>query len=457
MRLRILHTNDIHSRFENYANIVSRIRELRDDNTIILDAGDFNDFMRLELIGTKGRAGIELLDSAGYDAITIGNNETFQGIDMLAGMASNDMVPFLSCNIGRIEHTPIEGVKRSVIIDRAGLRILIIGASPQLKVFYEMSGIELLNYKEEISKELSDNKGRYDISILLSHLGLKEDRVIAETIAGIDIIIDGHSHVLMKEPEVIRNTIIHQSGSFGEHLGVLDVEYDGKITGFKGENISMEGIARDKVIMDVIGRNKEISIDILDVPIYYIDRDLWHDVVEENPMTNLLADALMDMLNCDLALINSGVINGGIRKGPVSEKKLLEICPSPLNPTTFEIEGKYLRQALQSSMYSDFCMQDGIGSGFRGRYLGRLHVSGAVIEHDGRRIKRILIGGNELQDDRVYIIGSSDYLQRGTGYESLASCKLIKYNPEYLRDTLRDYLGKLEYLERAFVDRWIKI
>jgi 2',3'-cyclic-nucleotide 2'-phosphodiesterase (5'-nucleotidase family) len=76
MRLTILHTNDIHSNFENFSKIVSQINEWKDSNTLILDAGDFADFKRIELQGTDGLAAMELLASAGYDALTVGNNNT---------------------------------------------------------------------------------------------------------------------------------------------------------------------------------------------------------------------------------------------------------------------------------------------------------------------------------------------------------------------------------------------
>jgi len=201
--------------------------------------------------------------------------------------------------------------------------------------------------------------------------------------------------------------------------------------------------------------NKEKAINKLSIPLYEINVDLWHDVVEENPITNLLADALVDVLKCDIGIINSGVLNGGIKKGGVSVKKLIEICPSPLNPTCFEIQGKYIKEALQNSLDSDYCYVDGKGPGFRGKYLGKLHVSNALIEHDGRKIRKIFINGEELQEEKWYSAASSDYLQRGTGYTSLKNNKNEHYNSEYLRDTLREYISKKEFVEKAFVDRWI--
>lgn len=89
-----------------------------------------------------------------------------------------------------------------------------------------------------------------------------------------------------------------------------------------------------------------------------------------------------------------------------------------LNPTSFKIQGKYLWEALQNSLDTDYFYTDGRGPGFRGKYTGRLNVSNAVIEHNGRKISNIYINGEKLIAEKWYTVASSDYLQRGTGYDS---------------------------------------
>jgi 2',3'-cyclic-nucleotide 2'-phosphodiesterase (5'-nucleotidase family) len=207
--------------------------------------------------------------------------------------------------------------------------------------------------------------------------------------------------------------------------------------------------------LDIIKKNKEKAIDKLSESFCKVERDIWHDVVEENPMTNLLADALRDVFECDMGIINSGVILGGIKNGNVSRKKIIELCPSPLNPTSFEIQGKDIWEALQQSLDTDYCYADGKGAGFRGKYLGRLHVSNTVIEHNGRNINNIYINGQVIISEKWYTVASSDYLQRGTGYSTLANNKNVKYKKEFLRDIIQEYLVKEDFIEKAFIDRWI--
>lgn len=456
MRLNILHTNDIHSNFENFSKIVTKIKELRDENTIILDAGDFADFKRIELQGTDGLAAMELLEYAGYDALTVGNNETFQGLDILKFMSENTKIPLLSSNMNRLDFAPIGNVKKSIILNKNGLRILVIGASPDLGPFNELMGFALEDYLEAIEHEIKVNESNYDLCIFLSHLGMDKDKEIAEKINGIDIIIGGHFHILMEKPEIVNDKIIFTSGAYGENLGMLSIEVnEHKVKLLESKNIPISQWEESSEVLEIVKNNRQKAINNLSVPIYKIDRDLWHDVVEENPMTNLLADALRDVLKCEIGLINSGVINGGIKQGNVSAKKIIELCPSPLNPTSFKIQGKYLLEAFSNSLDTDYCYADGKGPGSRGKYVGRLHVSNVIIEHNGRMISKVYINDELLDTERFYTVASSDYLQRGSGYESLRNNTDVTYNKEYLRDTLKEYMEKSEFVERAFIDRWI--
>lgn len=458
MKLQILHTNDIHSNFENFAKVTTKINELKNENTVILDAGDFADFKRIEVNGTKGMVAVDLLETANYDAISIGNNETFDGIDTLIGLASNDRIPFLSCHIEKLTGEEIEGLNKSIVISRAGLKILVIGTSPNLGEFSTTCGLKVLDYLDGIKNEINKNKGNYDICIVLSHLGMEKDEEIAMKIPEVNIIIGGHFHILMDKPKVINNTIIHTSGQFGEHLGVLNlsVEKD-KVSLIDGENINIESLDMDTNVIKVLKKNKEIALDNLSIPLYDVKETLWHDVMEENPISNLTADGLFKVYDCDLAFINSGVLSGGVKKGDLTNLKLLQIEPSPLNPTYFEIQGKYILEAIKESLDGDILLADGRGPGFRGKYVGRLHFSKNVrIKYKGRKVIEVLVNGELLDKDKIYKVSTSDYLHRGSGYKDLKNNSNEKYDSRYIRDILREYLCDEDMVKDAFEYRWIE-
>ncbi len=453
-RLKILHTNDLHSHFDNYKKIVSLIREHRDADTIVLDGGDFADFKSIELQGTKGIAAIELLEAAGYDVITIGNNEMFNGVDTLEHMASKSTIPFISNNLMKKDKTAIKGVCKSTLLEKNGLRLLITGSSPDMGVFNEGLGLHMTDYTVAIKEEIHRNKGKYDVCILLSHVGTFADEPLANEIEEIDIIISAHDHKLFNEAKLINETIMNSAGNYGEYLGIVELEVsDGKVQLVNSQTIPTKEIQEDPQIVSILKVNKDKAINTLSQPLYSLALSLWHDVVEENPISNLIADGLKDMLKADIGLINSGICNAGIFR-EMSRKKLIEVCPSPLNPTLFEIQGKNLKEALESSLDAQTCLAEGRGPGFRGRFVGGLHVSGLEIEHDGKHIKTIYLNQIPLEDEQWYLVASSDYLQRGSGYPSLANNRNEQYSAEEIKDIIEIYGDKSDFVESAHQNRW---
>ncbi len=49
--------------------------------------------------------------------------------------------------------------------------------------------------------------------IALTHIGIKQDRELAEKVEGIDLILGGHTHVITEEPERVGKTAIIVMGS----------------------------------------------------------------------------------------------------------------------------------------------------------------------------------------------------------------------------------------------------
>ncbi|MDQ0483193.1 bifunctional metallophosphatase/5'-nucleotidase [Guptibacillus hwajinpoensis] len=454
MKLNIIHTNDIHSHFENFARVTSLIKHYSDDQTLILDGGDFADFKSIELQGTKGLAAVRMLETAGYEALTIGNNELFNGTETLEYMAVNSSVPFISCNLLKSNGDLFEGVKSSIILHKNGLRILLTGASPDLQEFNELMGFQINDYKEAIQKEITKHQNQYDICIVLNHIGTEVDIELAEAIDEIDLILSAHDHVLYEEAKVVNGTILNSAGMYGEHVGIVEMEYNnGSLELLASSTIPTSKAMENEEIKGILASSKEEAIAHLSKPLYSVATPLWHDVIEENPITNLIADGLKDRFRCEIGIINSGIVNGGLVDF-VSNKKLIEICPSPLNPTYFEIQGKHLKNALESSLDSSVCMADGRGPGFRGKYAGRLHVSGIEVFHNGTSITSLTVNGEVFEPERWYKVASSDYLLRGSGYPDLAHNRNFSYQPDEIKDVIREYAKQDLYVKTAFKNRW---
>ena len=59
--------------------------------------------------------------------------------------------------------------------------------------------------------------------IALTHIGIKEDQRLAAACPELDLIIGGHSHVVLSQAQVVEGVPILQAGWFGHYLGRVDL------------------------------------------------------------------------------------------------------------------------------------------------------------------------------------------------------------------------------------------
>jgi metallophosphoesterase len=345
-------------------------------------------------------------------------------------------------------------------LNRNELRVLVIGISPywgenpESTAFTDMCGIKLFEPTPIIQDILEKEKENYDISILLSHGGIKKDRVIAEEIEGIDCIIGGHSHTEMDTAECINGTWIHQSGCWAKYLGKLTLELDDdyQVVSASGESIVVEK-EKDSAIESVIAQQTEIAIAELSKVLYVLPQDLEFSIEHECMAMNVLADMMWKTYPSDLALINHGILSKGISK-EVTKLNLLEVSPSPLNLTTVVWSGKQIKDAIFASQKDEYIyMTSNRWSGFRGTKLGTMAVSLNVqVNCD---LHTIEIDGIPLDEEKCYRVITSDFLQRGSGYEMLGeSLQETIFAKEYFRDLLEMKLNDLQFIESAKLCRF---
>jgi 2',3'-cyclic-nucleotide 2'-phosphodiesterase (5'-nucleotidase family) len=465
VNLRILHVNDVHSRFEQLARIATAIEGLRDKNTLVLDAGDNADFARMETEGTNGRISSALLNRMGFTARVFGNNEGFAGKENGRIIADSSNFPPITCNMYDLEGRKLCFLEDATIVHVSDLRVLIVGVTAPMNVFHHLFGIHVKDPEEEVDRVLAHySKDSYDLLVVLSHLGLEGDKKLASRFPNIHVIIGGHSHSILSEPAAQGNTVICQAGHFGEYLGELNIEFDAKskkIRHFEGRLLPSLEYPESSVIMSLIRRYAKQADRNLSKKLYSINITLDHSLTQENAIGNLLADALKDIMSTEIGIINSGVLNGGIKKGAITKKMLHQLCPSPLNPTYIEIKGMDIWTALEKSLTRGYQLSDGRGAGFRGNNLGNIQVSSNVqvnINPNAKptpKIRSMTVDGKTLNPERWYTVATSDYLQRGSGYEEMGNNRNERYRPEFLRDILEQYLKKQSFLNVSSEKRFV--
>lgn len=436
MRLNIYHTNDIHADFSFLSRVRAYLSDHREKSDLYFDSGDFLDLKSVLVQADRGRSALELLALCRPEAMAVGNNEIDLGSADLERLAQ---LPMLCANICRNDGTPVPGLKSHVILERCGKRFLVIGLAPyygagmiadRYNLFFEMGNLRTIDPVPAVTQILNENRGKYDFSILLSHSGHLVDRELAKRLPPMDLWLGGHSHTVVAEAGY------SQSGK-GEYLGRVALGIDeGNIRILDSAQIELP--ARRSPSFDARLKESQATADAILSQELPILRELDFDPFRESALTNFICDCLHREFGGDLALMHSGIALGPLRR-PVSRKSLIELLPSKLNPTIYTLPGEKLLEAIRRSLDDAHIRQSGQGSGFRGTVLGCLGFSSNVTLH--RDPLAVEIDGKPLDPRKDYTIVTDDYLQRGSGYPSLAVPDgEAKFDKRFIRDLVEEYL-----------------
>ena len=256
VNLSILHTNDMHSRIEPFpmdgsrneglggvarrSKLIQQIRQ-NESNVLLLDAGDiFQGTPYFNFFG--GEVEIKAMSMMHYDAATIGNHDFDAGMDNLKKQLSHASFSMINCNYNFSNTVMHDQIRPYQIFEKAGIKIGVTGVGIELQslVPKELTGDTVyLDPVASANKTAAVLKNELDCDyvICLSHLGFKykEDKVddidLASQSKDIDLIIGGHTHTFLKEPEIVANAnnkavIVNQVGWAGIMLGRLDVQFE---------------------------------------------------------------------------------------------------------------------------------------------------------------------------------------------------------------------------------------
>ena len=107
-----------------------------------------------------------------------------------------------------------------------------------------MARLHLAEPYEAARAQVAALRPQVDLVVALTHSGLDADRMLAAAVGGIDVIVGGHSHTSMSEPETVGNTLIVQAGSYARQLGVLRLRVsDGKVRGSSYNLVDLDPVA----------------------------------------------------------------------------------------------------------------------------------------------------------------------------------------------------------------------
>lgn len=261
--LTILHTNDTHSRIDPYpagspnagrGGVAARMRLINqiraaEEHVLLFDAGDifqgtpyFNFF--------KGALEMKAMEQMGYDAATMGNHDFDEGLDNFSQQLNHVSFPFVVANYNFEQTVLKDRIKAYSVFKKGPVRIGVfgLGIDPAGLIPEQLFGAVQFNHPfavaEQMVKTLKQEEGCHFV-VCLSHLGYaykEEERAsdvrLAKQVAGIDLIIGGHTHTFLNEGAVVegpsqKDCLIVQVGHSGLNLGRVDITFELNRNSFK--------------------------------------------------------------------------------------------------------------------------------------------------------------------------------------------------------------------------------
>ena len=344
----IFYLNDVHGKMTNMERIktVSDVfdKSPKDENTVRLKLASGDIILGANFISNMVAS--KFLNWIGVSANALGNHELDVVPSRLAELLKNANFKLLAINASVAPTSPMAGkIQKSTIEERDGQKFGIIGVAPsdmaeRVKLNDSMKDIKIDDFDTTIRKVQEEvnnlrSKGINKI-ILLSHSGLKQDKKIAQETEGIDIIIGGHSHEMIKDIKQGQNlfysksgepVVITQAGKDGENVGVLNVEWtdDGVLSKVQNNVINTRKFNRTlpsrTAVEEIIGKPEILGT------VAYADPEPKNRLIANNPHGNLIADAMRQELGTEIAILNAGNIRGHFDVGKVDSRLINDITP----------------------------------------------------------------------------------------------------------------------------------
>ena len=349
--LSVGYINDTHGQTNNMMRILSGIKgDLR------LSGGD-NDIGDEKNIGVH-KATTAFLNLAKIRASVLGNHELDTNQADCINSIKNYNGEMLSINykkdsldkqskedIEKLGRADLDKyLKPSTIVEVKGEKIGLIGASPMDMFerlthpnYYDDSHMDSLEMTlEEIQDKINSFKKQGINKIfLLSHLGYKRDKIAAEALDGIDVIIGGHTHELFRDIKEDQNlfynrngepVILTQAGRDGNYFGELNLTFDNKGVITKAQNnigetrLFAKNMVHQYIFNQHLGEPEVVGY-VKQAP------PPPTSLVEENPHANFVCDVMREETDSDIALWQNAGVRNCFHEGELNSSEVKDMAP----------------------------------------------------------------------------------------------------------------------------------
>ncbi|HJU89529.1 MAG TPA: 5'-nucleotidase C-terminal domain-containing protein [Gemmatimonadaceae bacterium] len=507
VELLIAATTDVHGRLRGWdyyenapdtvrglaraATVVDSLRAAAPGRVVLLDAGDLLQGNPLTYVAARVRPQpvhpvIAAMNAMAYDAAAIGNHEFNYGLTTLAVATSKAQFPFLAANA----YAPSgnRAFPATKIIDRAGVRIGVIGATTPGANLWDRDNlkgrVEVRDIVPDVRAAVEEVKRtNADVIVVVMHSGLNEassydtvsSRVPSENVAarvahevpGIDLIIYGHSHRQMTDT-TIGTTTLMQPKNWAQSVAVATVKLQrtaGKlrVTELYGQLIPVAGRAESQKVLDAIAPAHDATVAYVQSTVGTTS-SLWRSDsarVRDTPIVDLILEVQRRTTGADLS--SGSAFSTDVRFGPgaITVAQLAKLYPYENTLKMVRIKGRQLREYLEYS--ARYFGTVGSGDppvdpeipGYNYDVVSGVDYTIDVSKPIGSRITSLTRNGKPVADTDSFTLALNNYRQSGGGgFSMLATAPVIyDHGQTEIRQLVIDEVKRLGKVDAADVHK----
>ncbi|NLL63314.1 MAG: bifunctional metallophosphatase/5'-nucleotidase [Ruminococcaceae bacterium] len=476
----LMHSNDLHGDFlaekidegllggismlSGYVNTVRK----ENKNAVYCIAGDM---LQGSIIDSEyqGLSTIEIMNLLSPDVASIGNHEIDYGLAHLLFLERCAHFPIVCANLF-IKNPYTRLFQPHIILERDGIRIMFIGIITS-EIMQGMSKDILSSFVdvEDAAREVGKicNAWRtvdIDLTVLLTHIGFEEDKKLAELLDpewGVDLIIGGHTHTILEEPEKVNDILIVQAGVGTKQIGRFDLIINmdtNSIADYKWELIPIDcsTCPRDEEMLQTIHKFKGETDKKYNRIICTLARSLTHPGrYQETELGNLLSEIVREALEVDIALLGSGSIRKESVPAVVTYGELMELVPYDDKIFRLKTTGAQFKKMVAFTLRDE--MLAGEHTEFY-QYSADLRIT---FDKATKRFIRFDFRGEPIKEDMVYEVALQEFHLNnfadffGFPIEEIKDNGKIRVLATSVQDVLVEHLPLVEHRDQKIEGRMV--
>lgn len=244
-KMRFIHVADLHARFGFKERLFSRIKGhyqqavTEQPYTLFTNGGDDYEKGTVAEQTSKGVATVEAIKAMAFDVRVVGNHDYAWGPAQLLDYANDDNAIVLASNTRYTGDSTRDFAAVDFSIVQVGcLKVGFFGMTSvpwnELDRPVETAPIPdfIANFKmnwqwQDIAQTIvGQHRQDVDYMVMLSHLGEGADLQIAQNVAGIDLVLGGHTHGGESFQQLDNGSVVIQPNFFAQGLTDLELTFD---------------------------------------------------------------------------------------------------------------------------------------------------------------------------------------------------------------------------------------